>query len=103
MPESLRNMAVPANGQTGGECLADLLRAELAPFHCPMIESHERGRMIKAAEPAKPLVAKDAFFPFIPIRYDIPNQAIVRVSLRQPFTAGKERPTRDSSGAGHLT
>ena len=77
--EGLGNVAVPADGLEVREDLEELLGAKLVPFRRDAIRSDQGGGMIKVLEPLERLLAKNAVLPFVPLRDDIPEQAILGI------------------------
>src|SRR5262245_11017367 len=79
-PERFRNVAVPANGLRGGEDLGELLGTYLVPFDRRMSVPQQGRRMIKTTQHPKTLVTIDAAPPQIPVRHDIPQEAVLGIS-----------------------
>ena len=78
-PKRLGNVAVPADGLERREDLGQLLGAKLFPLGRGVIRPHQSGWMIKVQESLEGLVAINAALPFVPLRRDIPQQAIIRI------------------------
>src|SRR5438477_9572416 len=86
MPECLGNMATPADGLMCRKQVCKLLRSDVGPLKSLVVRSQERRDMIKMMKPSKALVAKNALSSFIPIRHNVPDQAVLRIALNLPQT-----------------
>jgi hypothetical protein len=78
--ERLSDVAVPAYGPRSGEDLGELLGTYLVPLDRRMIVSQQGRRMVKTTQHPKTLVTIDAAPPQIPVRHDIPQEAVFWIS-----------------------
>ena len=79
--EGFRHVAIPADRLVSGEDFGKLFGAELLPLGGLKIRTQQGGRMIDVVKLADRFTAKNTTLPFIPLRNDIPYQAVCRVSL----------------------
>lgn len=85
--ESLRDVAVPADGPMGGQSLLEVLKRDFVPLKRLALRVDQGGRMIVPMNLAERLVAVDAVPAFVPAIDDVGDQASRRrfLNLRQAF------------------
>jgi len=80
-PESLGHVAVPADGAVALKNIHQFLRMDLFPLDRNVIWPQQCGHMIDVMKRADLFVAKHATLPFIPLRNDIPDEAVLGINL----------------------
>src|SRR5665811_1476949 len=87
--ESLGHVAVPAHRLVSGENIGKLFRPKLAPLGGLEIRAQQCRRVIQVTKLADLLVAERAALPFVPLRDDVPDQAVggTDLNLAQAFLA----------------
>src|SRR5450755_1417354 len=80
-------MTVPAYRAMSRKHLGKLLGAQLSPLHCFLVWTEQRRGVIEMLELAESLVTVAALFAFVPLRNDIPDEAVLGVhfDLLQAF------------------
>src|SRR5579862_1103488 len=79
-PEAFGYVAIPANGLMRREDVRQLLGTHVFPLRGLEIGPEQSGGVIHVMKLDR-LAAEDAIFPFVPLRDDIPDQAILRIDL----------------------
>jgi hypothetical protein len=82
-------MAIPANWAVGGKHLGKLLRPQFSPLNRLVVWAEQPWRVIQVVKFAESFVTNRALLSFIPLRNNIPDQAVLRIcfDLLQAFLA----------------
>ena len=85
----LGHMAIPAHWAVGGKHLRKLLRPQFSPLNRLVVWSEQPWGVIQVVKSAESLMTNHALLSFIPLRNNIPDQAVLRVcfDLLQAFLA----------------
>lgn len=88
-PESLCNVAVPADRLESRETFRELFRAQVFPLGGLEIRADQRGSVIEMMQWANWFMTEHTFLPFIPLRDDVPDEAGfgIRLNLLQAILA----------------
>jgi hypothetical protein len=80
-------MTVPAYRAVSRKYVGKLLGAQLSPLHCLVVWAEQRRGVIEMVEFAESLATVHALPALIPVRNDIPNEAVLGVhfNLLQAF------------------
>lgn len=77
----LGHMAIPANRAVGGEHLGKLLRPQFSPLNRLVVWTKQPWSVIQVVKLSESLPTNHALLSFIPLRNNIPNQAVLRIHL----------------------
>ena len=72
-------MTVPAHRTVSRKYVGKLLGAHLSPLDCLVVRTEQRRGVIEMVEFAESLATVDALPALIPVRNDIPNEAVLGV------------------------